>query len=66
MSGVALAQNVSYEFSMRWDPAHGGYVAADALLVESQRLYNGGGERIGSDVVLGPMDSRIFIKRPSI
>ena len=66
LSGVALAQNVSYEFSMRWDPAHGGYVAADALLVESQRLYNGGGERIGSDVVLGPMDSRIFIKRPSI
>merc|ERR1712032_552783 len=67
LSAVPLTFNTSYEFSLKWDPLRGGYVAADALLVESVALYNGDdsdeAQSIGSSVVLGPMDSRIWIKK---
>ena len=49
------------------DAARAGYVAADALLVESQTKYNGGGEavpatlEIGDTVNVGAMDSRILV-----
>lgn len=39
-------------------------MAVDALLVESQALYNGGaplGNEAESKVVVGAMDSRIFV-----
>ena len=66
LNAVALEFNKTYEFSLQWDALRGGYVAADALLVESVSLYNGGDEcEIDSQqntVVVGPMDSRILIK----
>ena len=64
LTAVPLTFNESYEFSVTWDPRRGGYVAVDALLVESQALYNGGaplGNEAGSEVVVGAMDSRIFV-----
>ena len=39
----------------------GGYVMADALLVESQRLFHGGGA-LGKQVVVGAMDARVVLK----
>ena len=62
LSGVPLVFNQSYEFSVAWDPMRGGYVAVDALLVESETLYNGGGPaEEGGEVVVGAMDSRILV-----
>ena len=64
LTAVPLTFNQSYEFSVAWDPRRGGYVAVDALLVESQALYNGGaplGNEVESKVVVGAMDSRIFV-----
>jgi hypothetical protein len=74
LSAVPLTFNRSYEFSVTWDPRRGGYVAVDALLVESEALYNGGpplekvkegeggeGGSGGYEVVVGAMDSRIFV-----
>lgn len=67
LSAVPLVFNRSYEFSVAWDPRRGGYVAVDALLVESEALYNGGlpleedGEARGYEVVVGAMDSRILV-----
>ena len=34
---------------------------ADALLVESQRLFHGGGA-LGKQVVVGAMDARVVLK----
>jgi len=62
LSGVALTFNVTYEFSILWDAFRGGYVAVDALLVESTSLYNGDDAPVGEKAVIGPMDARIFIK----
>ena len=62
LAGVALTFNVTYEFSIMWDAFRGGYVAVDALLVESTSLYNGDDAPLGENVVIGPMDSRIFVK----
>jgi hypothetical protein len=75
LSAVPLTFNQSYEFSVTWDPRRGGYVAVDALLVESKALYNGGsplhnekeeteGDEDGGggyEVVIGAMDSRILV-----
>eukprot|EP01052_Picozoa_sp_SAG31_P009166 SAG31_NODE_477_length_15150_cov_13.611772_2_plen_104_part_00 len=62
LSAVPLQFNQSYEFSVTWDPQRGGYVAVDALLVESEALYNGGAPLKDTDViVVGAMDSRIFV-----
>ena len=67
LSRVRLEFNRTYEFVMQWDALKGGYVAADALLVESVVLYNGdGGDGVvvehNNTVVIGPMDSRILTK----
>ena len=64
LTGVPLTFNQSYEFSVAWDPRRGGYVAVDAVLIESQALYNGGApleNEAGAEVVVGAMDSRIFV-----
>ena len=37
------------------------YVAADALLVESEGLYHGNGT-LGTKVVVGAMDARVVLK----
>lgn len=47
--------------TIAWDPSCGGYVAADALLVESDWLYHGGGV-LGKQVTVGALDSRIVLK----
>ena len=60
-SGVVLTGNVSYTVSISWDPTCSGYVAADALLVESDRLYHGNGV-LGRSVTVGAMDSRVVRK----
>lgn len=62
LSAVPLKFNSTYEFSITWNALRGGYVAVDALLVESTSLYNGGDAPIGSVAAIGPMDSRIFIR----
>ena len=39
-------------------------MAVDAVLIESQALYNGGApleNEAGAEVVVGAMDSRIFV-----
>jgi hypothetical protein len=61
IDAVKLRANISYEVVISWDPTCSGYVAADVILVESHRLYHGGGP-IGKSVVVGPMDSRIVLK----
>jgi hypothetical protein len=61
LSAVPLVLNQSYEFSVTWDAMRGGYAAVDALLIESTTLYNGD-ELAGAMAVVGPMDSRIFVK----
>ena len=63
LTAVALRRNVSYAFVISMDQRRGGFVAADALLVESHRLYNGNGAGARSSaVVVGAMDSRILLK----
>ena len=64
LSGVPLVFNQSYEFSVTWDPRRGGYVAVDALLIESETLYNGGVALEAEEVVVGAMDSRILVSGP--
>eukprot|EP01052_Picozoa_sp_SAG31_P018272 SAG31_NODE_1289_length_8983_cov_9.783543_1_plen_88_part_00 len=65
LKAVPLILNESYDFLVTWDPRRGGYVAVDALLVESHALYNGGAplkdEGAVTEVVVGAMDSRIFV-----
>ena len=61
LSSVPLRAGRSYEVVISWDPLCGGYVMADALLVESQRLFHGGGA-LGKQVVVGAMDARIVLK----
>jgi len=63
LMGASLRFNQTYEFAVTWDAMRGGYVAVDALLVESQTLYNGGSTIGAPTAVVGPMDSRIFVKR---
>jgi hypothetical protein len=62
VAAVSLRVNTSYEVVISWDPTCNGYVAADAILVESHRLYHGGGGSIGKSVVVGAMDSLIVLK----
>ena len=70
LTGVPLIANVSYEFLMSMDATRAGYVVADALLVESQTKFNGGGEAvtavldIGDTVSVGAMDARILVTHP--
>ena len=61
VSDVVLTVNVSYAVSIAWDPSCSGYVAADALLVESDQLYHGNGV-LGRAVTVGAMDSRVLLK----
>lgn len=61
LTSIPLEVNVSYAVIISWDPTHNGFVAADALRVESQRLYNGNG-KLGKQVVIGAMDARIVKK----
>ena len=60
LSHVPLEFNVSYEFIVEWDSCRGGYAAADALLVESESLYNGA-QGTMTEVTVGAMDSRILL-----
>eukprot|EP01052_Picozoa_sp_SAG31_P017569 SAG31_NODE_1208_length_9381_cov_49.003232_4_plen_356_part_00 len=60
LSHVPLQFNVSYEFIVEWDSCRGGYAAVDALLVESEMLYNGAEEPM-TEVTIGAMDSRILL-----
>ena len=62
VAAVSLKANTSYEVVISWDPSCNGYVAADAILVESHRLYHGGSGSMGKSVVVGAMDSRIVLK----
>jgi hypothetical protein len=62
-SAVPLRSKISYDVTISWDPTCSGYVAADALLVESEQLYNGKGALAnGNKVVIGAMDARIVLK----
>jgi hypothetical protein len=61
LSGVPLREAVGYEVTVAWDPTRSGYVVADALLVESTRLYHGGGG-LGTQVTVGALDSRVVLK----
>jgi hypothetical protein len=63
LTAVPLAFNQSYEFAITWNPMRGGYAVADAVLIESQTLYHSASGVLADDsVVIGPMDSRIFLK----
>jgi hypothetical protein len=53
-------QRYEFEFIVEWDPCRGGYAAVDALLVESESLYNGA-EGTMTTVTVGAMDSRILL-----
>ena len=57
LSHVRLEFN---EFIVEWDSCRGGYAAVDALLVESESLYNGA-EGTMTTVTVGAMDSRILL-----
>ena len=57
---MPLVFNESYEFIVEWDSSRGGYAAVDALLVESETLYNGGTEPV-TEVTVGAMDARIML-----
>ena len=61
LSGVPLRAKTSYEVLIAWDPTCAGFVAADALLVESDRLYHGNGAP-AKQVVVGAMDARVVLK----
>jgi hypothetical protein len=60
LSHVPLVFNESYELIVEWDSSRGGYAAVDALLVESETLYNGGTEPT-TEVTVGAMDARIML-----
>jgi hypothetical protein len=60
LSHVPLEFNVSYEFVVEWDASRGGYAAVDALLVESEALYNGAAGTT-TEVTIGAMDARILL-----
>lgn len=60
-SSVPLRAHARYKVTVAWDPTCSGYVAADALLVESARLYHGGGA-LGTEVTVGALDSRVVLK----
>ena len=60
LSHVLLEFNKSYEFIVEWDSCRGGYAAVDALLVESESLYNGA-EGTMTEATVGAMDSRILL-----
>jgi hypothetical protein len=60
-SGVPLRASVEYTVTIAWDPTCSGYVAADALLVESDSLYHSGAA-LGKQVTVGALDSRIVLK----
>jgi hypothetical protein len=60
-SPVPLKVKTYYEVTIAWDPTCSGFVVADALLVESERLYNGNGA-LGKEVVVGAMDARVVLK----
>ena len=62
LTGVEFRANVSYSFTVAMDQRRGGYVAVDALLVESERLYHEATAVPQSTVVVGAMDSRILLK----
>ena len=59
LSHVLLVFNESYEFIVEWDSSRGGCAAVDALLVESETLYNGGTETM-TEVTVGAMDAHIM------
>ena len=61
VAAVSLKVKTSYEVVISWDPLCNGYVAADVILVESHRLFHGGG-KVGKQVVVGPLDARIVLK----
>lgn len=58
---VALQKQQYYDVVVAWDPTYSGYVAVDALLVESERLYHGNG-MLSKQVVVNPLDSRVVLK----
>lgn len=61
LSAVPLVSNKTYEFAVEWDHLRGGYAAVDALLVESEELYNGAKGTM-TELVVGAMDTRILLK----
>ena len=52
LTSVPLISNRSYEFAVTWDYLRGGYAAVDALLVESETLYNGGQKAVTAELVV--------------
>jgi len=62
LSHVPLAFNESYEFVLSWDSSRGGYALIDALLIESETLYNGGDGTPITEVTVGAVDARILLK----
>ena len=61
---MSLKKDTSYEVLITWDPTCNGYIAADAILVESHALYHGGGTAAGpiKEVTVGAMDGRVVLK----
>ena len=51
---------MGYEFVVEWNASRGGYAAVDALLVESEALYNGAAGTT-TEVTIGAMDARILL-----
>ena len=64
VASVSLKKDTSYEVLITWDPTCNGYIAADAILVESHALYHGGGTAAGpsKEVTVGAMDGRVVLK----
>ena len=61
---MSLQKETSYDVVITWDPTCNGYVAADAILVESHTLYHGGGTAAvpSKEVTVGAMDGRVVLK----
>jgi hypothetical protein len=61
-ASVTLRAKTVYEVVLSWDPRCNGYVAADAILVESLALFHGDTATLSKVVSVGPMDARVVIK----
>ena len=60
---VALRAKRSYDVVISWDPSCNGYVAADAILVESHNPFHGDTAALTTEVVpVGAMDARVVLK----
>jgi hypothetical protein len=61
-ASVTLRAKTVYEVVLSWDPRCNGYVAADAILVESLALFHGDTATLSKVVSVDPMDARVVLK----